>query len=232
MKLSVIIPAYNEEKRIGPTLADIYNFLKSKKWDYEIIVVDDGSKDKTTQVAKNNAEEIKVISQTNQGKGAAICNGVSNSTKDWILMTDADNSTRISEIEKFLPFLDSHEVIIGSRAVSGAQLGARQSWFKRELGRAGNFLIKAALGLDLEDTQCGFKLFKKETKYLFKKLRMPRWSFDFEFLFLAKKAGFKIKEVGIHWENDIHSKVKPLDYFKTLFDLVKIKINYLSKKYD
>lgn len=232
MKLSIVIPAYNEKERIGHTIQVIQNYLRDKDWQWELIVVDDGSTDYTAELVEHIAPEAKILRQENRGKGVALRRGILQSGGDWILLMDADNSSSIGEIEKLLPFVKDYDIIIGSRATPDAQLVIPQKWLKRTLGRFGNLLIRLFLGLPFKDTQCGFKLLRREIRDLCCKLYMPRWSFDFELLYAAYKKGYRIKEVGVRWENDERSKVKPSDYFKTLRDIFKIKRNFRQGHYD
>jgi len=237
--LSVIIPAYNEEKRLPKTLIDIYNYLLSKNYNFELIVVSDGSKDKTCQVAEDLKEKIKnlevVCEKINRGKGYAIKLGVERAKGDFIIFTDADNSTPISEIEKFWPeFEKGADVVIGSRDKKGAILDPPQSLFRRFVGEVFKYLRKIIVGLwEIEDTQCGFKCFRQKTaKEIFKISKIERFAFDVEILAIAKKFGYKISEVPIYWRNDPNSKVKFKWMVNMAFELLKIKFNFLTKKYE
>jgi dolichyl-phosphate beta-glucosyltransferase len=240
MYLSVIIPAYNEEKRLPKTLEEIDKYLRKKDYDYEIIVVNDGSKDKTVEVAKSLAPEIKNLVVTgykkNQGKGYAVRFGMLEAKGDYRLFTDADNSTSIDQIEKIWPeFEKGYDVVIGSRDVKGAVLDPPQPWVRKLiLGEGFKLYRKIIIGLwGLEDTQCGFKCFtKKAAEKIFQKCRINRFAFDPEILVIAKKLGYKIKEIPLYWKNDPESKVKFKSIFKIALDLIKIRWNLIAGKYD
>lgn len=228
MFLSVIIPAYNEEKRIFKILDAAYNYFQSKDFDYEIIVVDDGSKDQTAKVVQNYSNKfknLKIVSfLKNSGKGAAVKAGALESKGDYLLFADADNSTSFEQVKFFLKYIPEFDIIIGSRALKDSQLVKRQNFFKTFLGRAGNFIICKLFKIKIKDTQCGFKLFsKKAGKEIFSKQTISGWGFDIEVLVIASKLGYNIKEVGVKWLNDMDSKVRWTSYLKVLQELWKIK---------
>lgn len=232
-EISIVIPAYNEEKRIFRSLNKIIGFCEKRRLKYEIIVVDDGSSDKTKETVNSVANENLVIlkNETRQGKGAAVKKGVLAARYSNILFTDADLSTPIWELDKFIPYLNKFDIIIGSRAIMGSQIKVHQPRYKELLGRLGNKLVKLILVKGIDDTQCGFKIFKDKCKAIFEKQKILGWAFDFEILFLAQKKGYKIKEMPVTWINDARSKVKNIDYLRTFWDLLKIKLNYIIGKY-
>ena len=227
MKLSIIIPAFNEEYCILSTLKDVLFFLEKKDFEYEVIVVNDGSADKTVSIVNQISHPaLRLISHTkNKGKGAAVKTGVSNSNGDLILFMDADNSTNISEISKFLPKISQNNIIIGSRALKKSQIVVHQPVWKELFGKLGNELIKIITGLKINDTQCGFKLFDAKAVQLFKELNNQGWAFDVELLLRAKKKGLKVLEYPIVWKNDSHSKFSLNCYPKFFFELIKIRLN-------
>ena len=236
--LSVIIPAYNEEKRLPKTIEDIGNYLKNQNFESEIIIVSDGSTDKTVEVAKsfsNKFKNLKIIDyKENKGKGFGVREGMLKAKGDFRIFTDADNSTPISEIEKFWKeFETGADIVVGSREIKGAILDPPQPLFRRFVGECFKLLRKIIVGLwEIQDTQCGFKCFKKETvERIFLKCKIDRFAFDPEILILAKKAGYKIKEVPIYWRNDLMSKVKIKSIFKMAADLIKIRLNLILGKY-
>ncbi|MEM3373893.1 MAG: glycosyltransferase family 2 protein [Candidatus Woesearchaeota archaeon] len=232
MNLSIIIPAYNEEKRIDITLSKIKEYLKNKKIKHEIIVVDDGSKDKTAEIAsKHNAIVIK--NKQNSGKGFSVKKGFLNSKYDYVLFTDADLSTPIEELDKFLPHLKNYDIIIGSRRLKDSNVVQKQKIFRVIAGNIFPLLVSIIMPLGIKDTQCGFKLFnRKKCLKIFKKLTIKRFSFDVELLYLAKKYNLKIKEVGINWYNNSLSKVKFFkDAFNMFIDIIKIRVNDIKKYY-
>jgi len=240
MYLSVITPAYNEERRIAKTLLDIDKYLSKQKYAYEILVVSDGSKDRTGFVVEKFQDAIKnlrlISNPENRGKGYVVRQGMLEAKGDFRIFTDADNSTSINQIEKMWPyFKEGFEVIIGSRDVKGAVIAVKQPWYRRVLlGDTFNLLVQAICGLwGIWDTQCGFKAFtKKAVEDIFPKCTIDRWAFDPEILVIAKKMGYKIKEVPITWVNDPESKVKLKSTIKMLFDTLKIRWNLIRHRYD
>jgi dolichyl-phosphate beta-glucosyltransferase len=238
MDLSVIIPAYNEENRLPKTLQDIAEFLETTNKKIEIIVVDDGSSDKTIAVAKEHGTVIKnfrVIDQKkNQGKGAAVKRGMLDATGEWKLFMDADNATPLHEVELLWPYTMEYEVIIGSRHLKTSNVVIAQPWYRRFISRAGNMLIQATIVRGIVDTQAGFKLFSKDAaEKIFNKQQITRWGFDMELLAISQKIfGYKIKEVPISWYNSAESRLRPIrDSWRTLKELMKIKMNLISGVY-
>ncbi len=243
--LSVIIPAYNEEKRLPKTLREIDKYLRIKTYpstgsgqaSYEIIVVSDGSKDRTVEVVKNLMTEIKNLKildfKENQGKGFGVRQGMLKAKGEYRLFMDSDNSTSIDQVEKMWPeFKKGYDIVIGSRDVKGAVLDPSQSWLHGFLADIFKLLRKIIAGLwELEDTQCGFKCFtKKAAESIFPKCKINRFAFDPEFLIIAKKMGYKIKEIPVYWKNDPESKVKFKGMVKMGIDLLKIRWNLITKK--
>lgn len=235
LSISVVIPAYNEEKRIGKTLRKILKYFENKKYDYEIIVVDDCSKDKTVHVAEFfKSKRIKIIKNLcNLGKGGAVRKGMLSAKKKYVLFSDADLSTPIEQIEKFLPFIKKYDVIIGSRALNDSEIRIKQPFYRVIMGRIFNLIVQILLLKGIKDTQCGFKLFtRKSAKKIFPKQTFKGFSFDVEILYIARKTGYKIKEVPVVWINSPESKVSALkDSIKMFIDLIKIRINSIKGKY-
>ena len=239
MRLSVIIPAFNEEKRLPHTLREINRYLRKQDFDSEIIVVSDGSTDRTCEVVEEIKKEIKnlklICEKKNKGKGYGVRIGMLEATGGFRLFTDADNSTSIDQIEKMWPeFEKGVDVVIGSRDVKGAVLDPPQPPFRRFVGDCFRLVRKIIVGLwKIEDTQCGFKCFKKEVvERVFPKCKINRFAFDPEILILAKKMGYKIKEIPVYWKNDPNSKVRFKSMIKMAVDLLKIKWNLITKKYE
>ena len=240
MHLSVIIPAYNEENRLSFTLKDIDRYLSRQNYEYEILVVDDGSKDRTVEVVRSLVLKIKNLVITgyknNRGKGYAVRFGMLEAKGDYRLFTDADNSTSINQIEKMWPyFKKGYDVIIGSRDIKGAVLDPPQSWLRNFLfGEGFKLYRKIIVGLwKIEDTQCGFKGFtKKAAELIFSKTRIERFAFDPETLVLAKKQGYKIKEIPIYWKNDLSSKVNFKSILRMAKDMLVIRWNIIKRKYN
>ncbi|MFZ5365142.1 MAG: dolichyl-phosphate beta-glucosyltransferase [Patescibacteria group bacterium] len=223
-ELSVIIPVYNEEKRIGSTLPKIFHYLNKRQIDYEVIVVDDGSTDQTIPIVENIKKCNLLRHAENQGKGAAVRTGVEAAQGKYILFTDADNSTPIEELDKFWHKKEQYDILIGSRHSIGSEIQVKQPWHRNIITYIGNKMIRIILGLKLKDTQCGFKIFRGEVaKDLFGLQKINRWAFDMEILYLAKKKLYSAKEIPVTWINSPESKVKPLDFFKTFGELIKIR---------
>jgi dolichyl-phosphate beta-glucosyltransferase len=194
-------------------------------------VVDDGSVDKTREIIKSlhNNKIILTDARVNRGKGFSVREGVLKSTGELVLFTDADLSTPIGEFDKLAEHIEGYDIVIGSRAAAGAIV--KTSFIKKILGRIGNLIIKLLIVKNISDTQCGFKLFKKNGKRLFRMQRISGFGFDFEILFLAQKNRLTVKEVPVVWTIDSNSKVKLIDYPKTLLELITLKINYLIGAY-
>jgi dolichyl-phosphate beta-glucosyltransferase len=233
--LSIIIPAYNEEERIVKTLEEITSFMSKTKISYELIVVDDGSKDKTYEVTQNFFSlypdlNFKLLKNSeNLGKGAAVRKGILNATGKLIYFTDADLSTPIEEIMKFKEFIEKegYDIVIGSRAVKGAKILIHQPFYREMMGRLFNKIVKILVISDFNDTQCGAKMFKNEVaKKVFSLSTLNNFAFDVEILFIAKKLGYKIKEIPVVWRNSPGTKVKLGSHgFEMLISLFKIRFN-------
>jgi len=227
--LSVIIPAYNEAKRLPLTLIDVDKHLEDQEYSYEIIVVNDGSTDATAEIVKRFSplvENMRLIdNKENKGKGAVVKQGMLAAKGTWRLFMDADNSTSIVEFNKMIPyFKNNYEVVIGSRDVKGARMLPPQAFYKRILGDIGNLIIQSVLLPGIWDTQCGFKCFSDEAaEKVFNLTRIDKWGFDAEALALAKELGYKIKEMPVFWVNDTRSHVKMTSYLQVLWEVVKVR---------
>ena len=235
MKLSVIIPAYNEEKRLPKTLQEVYSYLQRQTYDYEIIIVNDGSKDKTIEVVKELSSLWLIDNKENHGKGYVVRQGMLEAKGDFRLFMDADNSTSINQIEKMWPFFEQdYRIVIGSRDIKGSITSPAQPLLRRLIGKAGNLVVQTIGGFSgIQDTQCGFKCFTKEVvENVFPKTMINRWGFDVEVLAIARKLGYKIKEVPVIWKNDFGSTVDLSGVVKTLFEVFQIRWNFIAKKYD
>lgn len=237
VKLSVIIPCYNEEDRLPDTLREIDDYLTKQDYNYEIVVVNDGSPDNTAQVTKDLMSEIdnlKLIdNKENHGKGYVVHQGLKESRGEYRLFTDADNSTSIDQVEKMWPLVDEYDVIIGSRDLEESVLDPPQPFIRRFLGDVFKFVRKVILDLwGLEDTQCGFKLFTAEAaEEIIPRCRVDGFAFDPELLILAQRLNFKIKEIPVHWVNDEDSKVDLKGTLKMGWDLLKIRWDIITGKY-
>ena len=242
IKLSVVIPAYNEENRIAQTLEETDKYLEKQNFDYEIIVVDNGSNDHTCDIVKKyqqtSVENLVrlCLAESIGAKGSAVKMGILDHARgEYIMYMDADNATPVSEIEKFWPFLESGEcqVVIGSRYTKDANVTKKQPLMRILMSRMSNLLIQLLIAPGIRDTQMGFKGFTREAaRDIFSEVTVAGWGFDMEVLTIAKKYGFKIKEVGVLWREKGGSHVPLFAYFESLLDLFKIKINSLLGRYD
>lgn len=227
LELSVVIPAFNEESRIGATLRSVLDYLTQRSIDSEVIVVDDGSRDETVAVAERVGDpRIRIVQlPENQGKGAALRSGVLVSSGDWVLVTDADLSTPIEDLEKLQRWTEDADLIFGSRAVEGARIERHQPRHREWMGRTFNRILRL-LGLTtLRDTQCGFKLLRGPVaRELFRKLSVTRFAYDVELTWVAQRAGYRVVEVGVRWRDSPASRVRPLrDSMRMFWDVVKIR---------
>lgn len=208
--LSVVIPAFNEERRLPETLAVILSFLRARRRTFEVVVVDDGSTDRTVEVAQKAGPEVRVLRNPgNRGKGYSVRNGMLNAQGEWRLMSDADLSTPIEELKSLeAALVEGVEIAIASRAVLGANLEKRQSILRESSGRFFNLIVRWLHLPGIKDTQCGFKLFSAAAaEAAFRDSRLDGFAFDVEALVLARRAGLKISEVAVTWRNDEQSKV-------------------------
>ena len=231
MFLSIIIPAYNEEERLTVSLDKLYHYLIGRNYDYEVIVVDDGSSDRTGKTVLESmlAKSGKIIFLTNgenKGKGFSVKQGMLHSIGEYVLFSDADFSTPIQELDKLLKCLkDGYDIAIGSRSVKGSKITVHQPFYRETMGKFFNFLVQVFVLRGINDTQCGFKLFNGQcAKIIAQELKIDRFGFDVEMLYLAKKKSYKIKEVPVTWINSTESKVSPIrDSFKMFLELLSIK---------
>lgn len=228
--ISLIIPAYNEEKRIPPTLESAFRYFDSKNFSYEIIVVDDGSTDMTAIICRKafgKYENFCVIELAkNHGKGFAIKTGIEQAQGEYILFTDADHSTPIEEFDKFLPLLSPEKILIGSRFLRPELTERRQPWYRIAISRLANSFIRWLVVKKIRDTQCGFKVFHRSVaKRLTKLQHIYRFGFDIEYLALGQHFGIEIVEIPVRWVNSPDSRIRPiLDSLQTFFDLLRVKI--------
>lgn len=237
IKLSVIIPAYNEEKRIIDTLKSIGGYLSKQDYKYEIVVIDNGSNDNTRDVVKKLAatvKHLKVDLAHERGKGGAVAHGVmKHADGDYIMFMDADNATPVSEIEKFWPYLaEGYSVAIGSRYLASSHVTHKQPFWRIALSRMANLLIQALVVWGIHDTQLGFKVFTKEAaKNIFSRITVFGWGFDMEVLTIARLHGYRIREIPVLWREQGGSHVPLSAYLQSLRDLLKIKLNVIQGRY-
>ena len=227
--LSVIIPAYNEERRLPPTLDRISAFLDVAGYDGEIVVVDDGSRDRTPHVlaeASRAHPRLRIVRhEFNTGKGFAVRRGVLAATREAILISDADLSTPIEEVERLWSWYDrGFDAIIGSRALSQSELLIKQPLHRRGMGRAFNFLVSTTCLRGIRDTQCGFKLFRaSNARPVFRALKTFGFAFDVEVLMRSRRLGHRMAEVPVQWSDAAGSRIRPIqDSCRMALEIVRM----------
>lgn len=236
--LSMILPAYNEASRLADTLRELGEFLDRWTGSSEIVLVDDGSNDGTFELARDIAHQLPVPVRgvryaNNRGKGYALKVGFSVARGDRLLSTDCDLSTPLTEVDGFLAALDDGcDVAIGSRKMAGSEVVRHQPWLRENLGKLFTRLVRATIA-DVSDVTCGFKAFRGEVgRDLFSRVRIDAWAYDAELLLLARKRGYRLRELPVHWAHRDGSKVSLLrDAVGSLRDLVRILLNDLLGRY-
>lgn len=240
--LSVIIPAYKEGERIGKNLLEIERYFNDKNYEWEIVVVVDGSPDNTAEVVKNYGSQVRnlrvIENKENHGKGYVVRQGLLEANGKFRLFLDADGSTSINHLDKFLPeFQNGYDVVIGSRDIKGSFVQIHQAKYKELLGDMGNWAIRIVLGLwKYPDTQCGFKMLSdKAAEAVASRMVIDRFGFDFELIKLAESLGFKVKQMPVRWLNEEGSTVTltgPNGYIQVFVDLFKMRWRLLTGKYN
>ena len=235
--LSVIIPAYNEAKRLPVTLVDLDKYFKNVDYEYEIIVVDNNSTDATREVIERFSHIIKNLRMfecKTPGKGAAVQAGMLNVKGEYRLFIDADNAITINHLDKFWPYLkQGYDIVIGSIELKDSKIEEHDAGYRRLLGKLAKYLIRALTIWEIHDTQRAFKIFPAEAaEKIFTRQTVMKWLFDIEILIIAKKLGYKIKEIPVTWINPAESKVVFADYFRSLKELFKIKWKLITGKYN
>lgn len=236
--LSIVIPAYNEEKRLPQTLEHITRFLDQRGGVAEIIVVNDGSKDRTAEIAQQVSTgkwRVRVIENPgNRGKGYAVRNGALSAANDWILITDADLSTPIEDAARLFQAVEDHgvEVAFGSRAVDRSLVAVRQSALRELSGRVFNLTMRILVRLPYADTQCGFKLYSRSAaRKIFSRQLLDGFGFDVEDLYLARKLGYQARETPVRWSNAEGTKVSLFSGLKAFYELWCVRRNSLMGRY-
>jgi dolichyl-phosphate beta-glucosyltransferase len=228
--VSVVIPAYNEQNRIGPTLDHIRRYLHGRRLTWEVVVVDDGSADHTVDVVRTAMaveRRIRLVrSPRNRGKGYAVREGVRATVGERILICDADLSAPIEELERLWTMSSGAVAAIGSRS-DPSRIVVHQSRLREVLGRLGNRLIRRVARLDVADTQCGFKLFEGyAARALFALATVDRWAFDVEILHLCSRFGWRVDEIPVRWAHVPGSKIRAFAYLSSLFEVASLRVRH------
>jgi glycosyltransferase involved in cell wall biosynthesis len=237
--ISIVIPAYNEQSRLPETLRRVTQYLQESDWTFrEILVVDDGSTDATADaasaIARDNPEIQVLRNPGNRGKGYSVRHGMLKAHGEWRLFSDADLSAPIEELEKLWCGIErgKQEIAIGSRALDRSLIGVHQPGYRESMGRIFNAVMRAATGLHISDTQCGFKLFRGDVaEEVFSRQILDRFGFDAEVLYIAARRGYQIAEVPVRWNHVEGSKVGMLTGLHAFEELLEIRLNSLRGKY-
>ncbi|MFY9909026.1 MAG: dolichyl-phosphate beta-glucosyltransferase [Candidatus Sulfotelmatobacter sp.] len=236
---SIVIPAYNESARLAATLDKVFAYAEAQKWDVEVIVIDDGSRDSTAEIARTfarNHPRLRLLQNpTNRGKGYSVRNGMLNARGRIVLFSDADLSSPIEEAVKLFQALEAGaDVAIGSRWLCAETQTQRQPLYRQIFGRVFNLLLRITLGLQFKDTQCGFKAFKQSVaEVIFCLQKIEHWGFDPEILFLAHKFGFKVKEIAVSWAHSGETRINPLVDGSHMFaEMLRIRWYDFTGKYN
>ena len=235
---SIIIPAYNESARIGATLDKVLTYAAERRWEAEVIVVNDGSRDNTVEIVRQYVEKHPTLrlleNPGNRGKGYSVRNGMLHARGQVLLFSDADLSSPIEEAAKLLAAISGGaDIAIGSRWLQADLQTQRQPLYRQLFGRVFNLLLRIILGLKFKDTQCGFKAFTgRAAQAIFPLQKIERWGFDPELLYLAKKLGFRVVEVPVAWAHRGGTRISPVrDGARMFGEMLKIRWNALSGKY-
>jgi glycosyltransferase involved in cell wall biosynthesis len=234
--LSLVIPAYNEECRLPDTLPQVLTFLGAQSFSWELLIADDGSTDSTADIAARFARReprLRLLRLPHGGKGHAVRHGMQQARGHFCFLSDADLSVPIADLPHFLPALERADVAIASREAPGAVRYDEPS-YRHLMGRVYNLMVRLLLLPGIQDTQCGFKGFRREVvEPLFSRSAMEGWGFDVELLYLARRRGYRIVEVPVHWTYGQHSRVHPLrDSWRMTRDLLQVRWQAWQRRYD
>jgi dolichyl-phosphate beta-glucosyltransferase len=233
-ELSIVVPAFDEAERLGPSLRRVLDYLARRGEGAEVLVVDDGSRDGTAAVARGFAAEgVRLLSHPgNRGKGAAVRTGLAASRGRRVLITDADLSTPIDDLELLEPHLAEAELVLGSRGVAASRISERQPFYREWMGRTFNLLVRSAGVRGIRDTQCGFKLLDGEVaRRLAAELTVDRFAYDVELVFVARRHGYRVVEVGVRWADSPASRVHPVwDSLSMMRDLARIRWRHRGRR--
>jgi glycosyltransferase involved in cell wall biosynthesis len=236
---SIVIPAYNEGARLGASLEKVLSYVHSQRWNAEVIVVNDGSRDNTADIARSFAGKDPILrlveNPGNRGKGYSVRHGMLSAKGEILLFSDADLSSPIEEAPKLLKSLEEGwDIAIGSRWLRAETQTQRQPLHRQVFGRIFNLLLRLTLGLQFKDTQCGFKAFKRPAaQAIFPLQKIERWGFDPEILFLARKLGFKVQEIPVAWGHSGGTRINPLvDGSRMFQEMLRVRWYSITGKYD
>jgi glycosyltransferase involved in cell wall biosynthesis len=237
--ISIIIPAYNEEKRLPASLRQVIGYVRRGAWQFaEILVVDDGSTDGTAQVAEQMRSEypdLRVLRNPgNRGKGYAVRHGMLECRGEWALFTDADLSAPIEELDKLWQAAEreSAQVAVGSRALDRRLIGVHQSWFRENVGKVFNLVMRLSTGLPFHDTQCGFKLFEAAAaRDIFRRQLLYGFGFDVEVLFIGRRLGYREIEVAVRWNDVEGTKMTALGGLAAFLEPMQVRWNQIKGRY-
>ena len=236
---SIVIPAFNEGRRLGPTLEKVLGYVRAQNWDAEVVVVNDGSRDNTADIVRSFAAKDPVLrlveNPGNRGKGYSVRNGMLNARGQIVLFSDADLSSPIEEALKLFQALEGGaDIAIGSRWLRAETQTQRQPLHRQLFGRIFNLMLRVTLGLKFKDTQCGFKAFKRAAvQKIFPLQQTERWGFDPEILFLARKFKFKVQEIPVAWGHSGETRINPLvDGFRMFVEMLHVRWRDLTGKYE
>jgi glycosyltransferase involved in cell wall biosynthesis len=234
--VSIVIPAFNEEARLGPTLAEIIRFISRENWRAEVLVVDDGSSDRTAQIVEGFALNYSMIrlvrNDRNRGKGHSVRHGVQEASGDVVFMMDADLAVPMTECQKLIAAINAgFDVAIGSRALDERLERVRPPFYRRVCSSAFRTMVRILLGLYFKDTQCGFKAFTREAaKATFALQTIETWGFDPEVLLIATRLGYRITEVAVETFHREGSKINPVrDSINMFHELLSIRRNVFAR---
>jgi len=237
--LSVVIPAFEEASRIGPTLERVHAYLRDQPFESEVLVVVDGGRDGTLELVREATADWpawRVLDNgANRGKGFSVRRGMLAAGGRYLLFSDADLSTPIGEVERLIAALEAGgDIAVGSRALATSDVRVRQAWWRQSMGRIFNRIVRLVAVPGIHDTQCGFKCFRREAaRRIFPRQRATGFSFDVELLWLARKLGYGVVEVPVTWVNDPSSRVHPVrDSLRMLADLLRLRYDDLRGAYD
>lgn len=239
LDLSIVIPAYNEGQRLPKTLDSMFAYLQSRSYRAEIIVVDDGSSDRTSEIvsaARQKYPELRLLANPgNRGKGFSVRHGMLEARGEIALFSDADLSTPIEEADKLIAAIveRGYDAAIGSRAVNRNLIEVHQPAIREQAGIFFNHMARWIMGIEFSDTQCGFKAFRRQrTRIIFEQQRIERFGFDAEILFLAKRRGLRVAEVPVRWSHDAATKVNvAADGIRMFLELLLIRWNAMRGSY-